>query len=291
MRRTVPLPATLPRAFATSVASEHGVAPRRLRARDVQHPFHGVNAIGDVSAVEAYRHRMLPGQFFSHHTAAIVHGIPLPRTGRAVHVAVVAPRTPPRASGVVGHRVSADVEVVTLPDGTPVCSAADTWCQLAVALSTSDLVAAADHLLGARGRPAIASVDELDLAARRHARGRGARARRDAMARARWGSDSRPESLLRLLVEDLEVGDVLINHPLTVGGRTLHPDLLVPSRSLILEYEGDHHRVERDQWNHDLARYDAFAAAGWRVMRVTSRQLFDDPEGLARRVRNVRQTT
>jgi very-short-patch-repair endonuclease len=174
-----------------------------------------------------------------------------------------------------------------LDDGTPVCSPADAWCQLAADLNAADLVAAADHLVGARKRPSIATLEHLANATDHHAGGRGSRNRAAALARARWGSDSRPESLLRLLLEDLAVGEVLVNHPVRAGGRLLHPDLAIASRRLIIEYEGDHHRTKRSQWTHDIGRHNAFAAAGWTVLRVTASDLFLTPQTLARQVRNV----
>jgi very-short-patch-repair endonuclease len=287
MRPRAELPVSLPGAFTRATAAAHGVGASRLRGPDVSHPFHGVSTTVDVDLVGAYRIRMLPGQFFTHQTAAALFGMPLPEEPTRVHVGVPHQRTPPRGSGVVGHRVAPHVTVMKMSDGTPVCSPADAWCQLAADLNVPDLVAAADHLLGARKRPAIATIEHLAGAAQRFAGGRGSRKRESALARIRWGSDSRPESLLRLLLEDQAIGDVLVNEPIRIRGRRLHPDLTVPSRRLILEYEGDHHRTDRPQWTHDIGRHNAFAAAGWTVLRVTAHDLFVTPQALAREVRNV----
>lgn len=187
----------------------------------------------------------------------------------------------------MGHRIPQHASVICLADGTPVCSPADVWCQLAAQLAVPDLVAAADHLLGARNRESLATIEHLTLAAVGYAGGRGARSRALALSRARWGSDSRPESLLRLMIEQLGVGRIAVNEPLQIGARVLHPDLAVPSRRLILEYEGDHHRTERSQWTHDIGRHNAFSAAGWTVFRITARDLFVTPHVLVREVRNV----
>jgi very-short-patch-repair endonuclease len=287
MRPRQPLPARVPRAFSTASAVERGVAAKRLRGPDVAHPFHGVNTLSDVDPTEAYRVRMLEGQFFSHHTAARVYGIPLERAPASVHVSVVAPRTPPRAAGVTGHRIMDDVDRGELPDGTPICAAAEVWCQLGGLIRVSDLVAAADHLIGARKRAPLASLEDLLSTSRRYRGRRGSRDRAWALSQARWGSDSRPESLLRLLIEPHVAGPVLVNQQIDIDGRALHPDLMLPSKRLVLEYEGDHHRVERDQWNEDLARHDLFVEAGWRVLRVTAHHLFAEPEALARKGRNV----
>ena len=44
-------------------------------------------------------------------------------------------------------------------------------------------------------------------------------------------------------------------------------------RRVVVEIEGDHHRTSRAQWNRDLDKYAAYAAAGWEVVRVTSHHL------------------
>ena len=48
-----------------------------------------------------------------------------------------------------------------------------------------------------------------------------------------------------------------------------------------VEYEGDHHRTDRRQFNRDIARVDALTELGWIVVRVT---VEDVPGGILRRV-------
>ena len=48
-----------------------------------------------------------------------------------------------------------------------------------------------------------------------------------------------------------------------------------------VEYEGDHHRTDRRQFNRDIARFEATAELGWIVVRVT---VEDVPGGILRRV-------
>jgi hypothetical protein len=103
MRPRADLPESLPDAFTRATAAAHGVGASRLRGPDVAHPFHGVSTTADVGLVAAYRIRMLPGQFFTHRTAADLFGIPLPGETTSVHVGVRNSRTPPRGAGVVGH--------------------------------------------------------------------------------------------------------------------------------------------------------------------------------------------
>lgn len=276
--------------FSTRTARDHGVMPARLRASDIDHPFHGVNAtapLDDVRALcEAYVARGIPDQWFSHLTAAALYGIPLPPSARAkaLHVVVAYPRTPPRTRQVIGHSVR-DLQAEII-EGMPVCGPAQVWCQLSTILDRDELVVAGDFLVGARSRAALSSVEELS-AASMALRGRaGAPKRAWALPRIRFGADSRPESLLRLLLQKRGYTNVLVNQPVEVGNDrlVLHPDLMLPDQRVLLEYEGDGHRTGRRQWQSDIARVDLLESAGWRVVRVTSADLFENPTVLLDRV-------
>jgi hypothetical protein len=52
-----------------------------------------------------------------------------------------------------------------------------------------------------------------------------------------------------------------------------------------LEYQGDHHRVDKRQWRRDAVRTTELAAAGWLVLPITAHDLFVDPWGFVSRVR------
>jgi len=281
MRTPQPLPSPLVDVpFTRQQALQHGVDDVRLRAHDIHHPFHGVNLAtqpADVRALcSSYLAVMPDGAFFSHCTAAALLDIPLPVTAspHPLHVSVLAPRTAPNGRGVRGHSLVRLAGMVV--DGLPISAPAHVWCQLSGVIGREDLVAAGDHLVGARARPARVSIDELARLSGRLQRTKGSRARAWALPRIRAGSDSRPESFLRLLLEDQGWEGIRINEPVQVdGGRlALHPDLSVPALRVAFEYEGDGHRVDRRQWGLDIERRELLEAAGWRVVRVTARDLF-----------------
>ncbi|HEV7183753.1 MAG TPA: hypothetical protein VGN33_04595 [Leifsonia sp.] len=284
--------------FSTRRARAEGVAARRLRARDVAHPFHGVNATmvpaSLIERCEAYVERMLDGQVFSHATAAALYGMPLSAdtTPGPLHVSVARPRTPPRARGVVGHSL-ADPDIREVA-GMPACSPAQVWLQLAATLEREELVAVGDHILGSRNRPALASLRDLRDAVRTR-NAPGVRALRWAVERVRCGADSRPESLLRLAVVEAGLPEPSINPPIMLPeGLVIHPDLVFFPQRTILEYEGDGHRTDSGQWMRDIRRHDLTADAGWRVMRVTRVDLFAArPEfvGRLRRTLHARRVT
>ena len=80
----------------------------------------------------------------------------------------------------------------------------------------------------------------------------------------------------------------VVSPPVEVlGGIVLHPDLGYVDHRIAIEYEGEHHRLDRRQWQHDLERQMLFEAAGWRLVRVTSAALFERPESLMRNLSHL----
>jgi len=220
--------------------------------------------------------------------------MPLPPGFDAVHrpldVAVLAPRSAPRAEGIIGHKIKAHSFLVVVSGGLPLAHAADAWCQLAAVLTREDLVAAGDFLLagdpwaGTRRRP-LCSREDLELAAARYAGKRGARNLRWALERLRPGVDSRPESLLRLLLAAAGVPEPVVHLAVAVadGEIELHPDLALPAWGVVFEYQGDGHR-DRDRYIGDIDRNELLRAAGWEVIEVTSKDLFTDRDAFLARV-------
>jgi hypothetical protein len=289
----------LPRSFAGSAFRPTGVkfSEKRLRARDVDRPYHGVRSVSldqqtVVGRCRAYEARMSATQLFSHLTAAQLYRIPLPRAlenAADLHVSVTGAGTPPRLRGVVGHRMSATA-TPRLHRGFAVTDPISTWCELASVLGLDDLIAAGDFLVSGRvtesGRePALASIEQLRAGAMRFAGKRGARRVVEAAAAVRTGVDSRPETLLRLLLIRSGQPEPMINEPTfdETGRRLGKPDLSYDWARTAFEYEGDGHRTDAARFRRDIARRERFEDAGWRVIRVTADDLFVDPDGFIRR--------
>ncbi len=70
----------------------------------------------------------------------------------------------------------------------------------------------------------------------------------------------------------------LVNHQVPTAGEC---DFAWPGRRLIVELDGYETHGTRRQFEKDRARDRALAVAGWRVIRVTWRQLRDEPQKLA----------
>jgi len=287
--------------FATSTALAAGVTPAQLRSAELSQPFRGTNVLGTAKTLQergsACALRMSGPWAFCGVTAAQLHGMPLPPGFTAPHrpldVAVLAPRSAPRAEGILGHKIKAHSFLVVLSGRLPLAHAADAWCQLAAVLPREDLVAAGDFLLagdvwaGARRRP-LCDRQELEQAAARYAGKRGARNLRWALERLRPDVDSRPESLLRLLLVAAGVPEPVVHLAVAVadGAIELHPDLALPDWGVVFEYQGDGHR-DRDRYLGDINRNELLRAAGWEVIEVTSKDLFVDPDAFLARVSAV----
>ncbi len=291
MRKPEPLPPSLVGvAFRPDDARANGIGASRLRKRDLHHPFHSVHvSVAPRSVRElcaAYRRLLPEGALFSHQTAAALLGVPLPMPldDEPIHVSVAFPRHAPGGRGVIGHSLGSIAGTVV--DGFPICTPAQVWCQLAGIIGRDELVAAGDHLIGARNREPLCSHFELAEASEALPRTKGARSRDWALPRLRFGSDSRPESLLRLLLDELGYHGLEVNAPVVVkrGGVVLHPDLSLPNRRVAFEYEGDGHRVDPRQWHLDIQRRELLEAEGWRVVRVTARDLFHDRDAFIDRL-------
>src|SRR5215207_5217936 len=115
MRRPSELPWALRgvSSFTRAEATRRGVHWRRLAARDLERPFHGVRRSAASAATvrdvaESYARRMPQRQVFSHATAARLWGIPLPTAVERrteLHVSVPAGSACPASRGVAGHVV------------------------------------------------------------------------------------------------------------------------------------------------------------------------------------------
>lgn len=269
-----------------------------------------------ITNAHAYRAVMAPEAFFSHVTAAALWGIPLPlrvlRGDRAptwvarpmdvgderlVDVGVRLPQRGPRVAGVRAHRLAAELLSVRELAGIRVASPASTWAQLAEELTVEELIIAGDAIVheprgrgGVRGEPGsgLATLDQLAAAASVGRRVGVARLR-EALPHIRVGSMSPPETRLRLAVvgaglpePDLDV-DVLDENGAMIGCT----ELAYPRWRILIEFEGDHHRVSRAQWDRDIEKHARCVALGWNVLRYTACHLHPSTEPAVTGIRDA----
>ncbi len=90
MRHPAPRPESLARTFTVREAMAAGMSRDRLRARDLAHPFVGARAADTPVDVRGLALALAPlltaGQYFSHLTAAELHGMRMPEGRGALRV-------------------------------------------------------------------------------------------------------------------------------------------------------------------------------------------------------------
>lgn len=316
-----PIPEELGRAFAARTALGRGLSARRLRGRDLTQPFSGARALARTSdpAESADEHPaelerraalqragdyavvMPSNQFFSHETAALMWGIPLPYL-RDIdpHVSTFAPVRHPRMGGVHGHETTRRLcKVVQHPEfGVTVTDPATTWAMLASVLRDPyDLVAAGDAVVRIPRMPGGFDVDLGEalapVAALRAAVAAGRRigrpALREALPRLRAGASSRPETWCRLQIVDAGLPEPMIDVDVysDLGMFIGCVDLAYPELKIAIEYEGDQHRTSPEQWQRDIDKHEQLASAGWRVIRVSRVHVIGPEPVLVHRLRAV----
>jgi len=291
VRRPSALPAPLADRAAFSVAEARGlgVTPRRLRTGGLTAVYRGARlAVADPQTrdrVTAFATRMTERQFFSHSTAALLGGVPLPdalESDTRLHVSVMGGEPRPRVRGIVGHVLEPTRTGVLVAGGVRMTDAATTWSQLAAMLSLDDLVAAGDYILTGRapvgGPGPYATRTMLAAAAERYRGSLGAARLREALPLIRFGPLSRRETLLRLRIVRAGLPEPRINLPVPEArhdGYVPWIDLAYPEFRVGIEYEGDHHR-EPDQFRKDIRRYERLGDIDWSIVRVTAD---DVPDG------------
>ncbi|MET0975853.1 MAG: hypothetical protein ABWX82_09295 [Leifsonia sp.] len=274
MRRPSPLPPPLAsEPFTVGTAAALGVSRRRTRANDLSTPFRGVRSAGTADSVDALCHayavRMPETQYFSHATAAQLWGIPLPRrleTDPNLHVSAAPGSREPRMNGIRGHRGAGDA-AVTRSGGLAVLSPSDSWCQVAMLLTAEEAIAAGDRLLG--WPEPLSTTEELDAAIARFGSRRGARVIDRARPRLRARSASPRETRLRLLTLHAGFPEPELNGPIMLtAGWTTHGDLVYRRYRVLLEYDGEQHRLDGRQYDTDVRRLNDLSEDGWIVIRV-----------------------
>lgn len=280
---------------------------------DLPDPGHGLSP-RDVRAFLRLREDVV----VSHQSAAHLHGVPLPgwaappwtppgdaATGsespnpspspRTLHVSVPHGRSRVRRPGITEHQRLIPCADIVIRNGIRVTSPSRTWLDLATLtprMTRDDLVIAGDHLVRhpwvtgtGRTEPATTPA-EIRRTLLRVGRFRGVRAAREALELIRVGSDSPPESRLRLAFVDAYMPEPelqVLADP--IDPSSPRADLGLPRWRIALQYEGAHHRDPRQQAMD--ARRDAwFQQHGWFVIKVTSEDLDD---GFRRVIRLVAQ--
>lgn len=268
------------RPFTVGELRDAGLPPSRLRHPALHLPTRSVRSaepLETVSERAAAFARALPQDIaFSHGTAALLLGIPLP--GRFEKAAVLdvmrdSCRTPIRRKLCAGHRGLESREVVEAR-GLRVVGALDTWCDLgelvARGLTVDDLVVAGDHLVN-RG---LQVRDLADVVTRR-CRPRGAQSLGEAAALVRSGVRSPMESRARVMFVRAGFPEPEVNADVfdSQGGWLLEGDLVWRKQGVIGEYQGaDHAAIKRR--SADASRVTSAEAEGYRILEIYAEDVY-----------------
>jgi hypothetical protein len=187
------------------------------------------------------------------------------------------------AAGIQLHREVVETDEIEMIGGVAVTSPTRTALDLGCWYPTMTAVAGIDALAGATEIKAA----DVELLALRYAGRRGiARARR-AVDLFDAGAQSPKESWLRVVL--IEAG---LPRPRTqiqvldeFGSVFAYLDLGWEDVKVAVEYDGDHHRSDRSQYNWDIRRLERLQRRGWVLVRVVAG---DRPGDIVHRVRSAR---
>jgi very-short-patch-repair endonuclease len=257
---------------------------RRLRVGRLTVVHAGVYLVGHVAKTRLAAEMAAvlacgSGAVLSHRSAAVLWGLVGRPNGQVrVDVTMAADWAPAR-SGVRVHRVGRlERRDRTSIDGLPVTIPARTVLDLAAVLDPGELEAAAGHAERRHGVGLADLADQLD-----RNRGRlGAPTLRALVRRGENPALTRSKAERRLLALLRRTGCPRPEANQTVAG--FEVDLLWAARRLVVEFDGFEFHADRAAFERDRRRDAELQARGYRVLRVTWRQLVDHPAVVADRI-------
>jgi hypothetical protein len=220
------------------------------------------------------------GAVLSHRSAAMLWGI---RDSARSRIDVTAAKGVHSRSGISIHEAVLPADEVTAKDGVPVTTPPRTLLDLAAvapraverAINEAEVLRLTDHLSLA------------DLVARHPGR-RGVAAIRRVLDAGVAGATVTRSRLERAFLEFLDRAGLPrpeVNAHLEISGTLTEVDVVWRSARLIVELDGFAAHGTRRAFERDRARDRALQAAGWRVIRITWRQLHERPDVLAAELR------
>jgi Transcriptional regulator, AbiEi antitoxin/Protein of unknown function (DUF559) len=260
----------------------------RQRAGKLHRLHRGVYAVGHAVLTRRGRWAAAvlacgPQAFLSHRSAAELHGI---RDHSPWFAEVTSPLRHRRRRGIVTHTAT-DLEPVdtTIADGIPCASVA--LALLGVAeMDPSSLGAA----VAAAERRRLLGMREVDSLLGRSPGRPGTTALRDALARIRseeeWTRSELERRFLHLCA-DAGFPRPKVNAWIALPDGGLEVDFSWPQPRVVVEVDGYGWHGDRAAFEEDRRRDQLLAAAGWRVVRFTWRQVVREPRVVAEILRRV----
>jgi hypothetical protein len=215
------------------------------------------------------------------HSAAAMHGTQWLPDDAPAELARV---RQPAPAGIVVHSGSLAADEICLRQSIDCTTPARTAYDIGRRVPGDTAIIRIDALLNATR----CSVAEIERIADRYPGARGIRRLRTALDLADGGAESPKETELRLLlVRDglpRPVTQILV---VKQGHKPRRIDMGWPQWKIGVEYDGEQHFTNPDDYANDIVRLEFLAAQGWIIVRVSARQLRFDRAGIIRRVRNA----
>jgi very-short-patch-repair endonuclease len=211
-----------------------------------------------------------PGALLSHYPAAVLCGLRPPAPG-PMHVTLA--HGAHSRPGITVHHVTLHPADATCRHGIPVTSVARTLLDLAATTTTHELERALNEAHLQRRISTHALTEQFS----RYPRHRGTAALREATRTEPTLTRSEAERRALELIRAARLPEPAAN--VMVEG--FEVDLLWRAQRLVVEIDGYAFHSSRRSFERDRRRDQALAARGWRVIRVTWRQLAEEAVAVA----------
>jgi very-short-patch-repair endonuclease len=209
-------------------------------------------------------------------SAAALHGTKhLPEDAPAELAHACQPSPP----GILIHRGTLAADEICLRQSIDCTTPARTAYDIGRRVPGDTAIIRIDALMHATG----CTVEAIDRIAERYPGARGIRRLRGALDLVDGGAESPKETELRLLL----VRDGLPRPVTQIKEGRRRIDMGWPAWKVGVEYDGEQHFINPDDYADDIVRLEFLAAQGWIIVRVSSRQLRYDRAGILRRVRSA----
>jgi very-short-patch-repair endonuclease len=271
------------RSQLAAIGLGRGAIQLRLDRGRLQAVYRGIYAVGHTVLTNegGWMAAVLaggPGTALSHRSAAAHWGI-RPPDG---HLEITTPRRRQTQPGLRLRYSRLPLDEVTTHPGIPVTTVPRTLFDLAAVVSPGQLSRAVNEAEIRRLWDPLSLHDLLS----RHPRRPGAAALRAVLATPGANiTRSDLEDLFLRLLGAARLPRPETNVRIEVNGVWIEADCVWRQQRLVVELDSHTYHSTRASFESDRARDRALIAAGWRVMRITWRQLNDEPAALTRDVR------
>ena len=262
----------------TALGLDDRAIGRRVRRSGLHRVYRGVYAVGHERLTT--RGRFLAAVFacgnqavLSHYSAAVLWAL-LPERGPRIDVTVPTSGGRKRRGAMVLHRGALPADEVTVRDRVPVTTVARTIVDLADVLPRRALERAIDEAAYLRH-----DIDGLEAKRGRRGYGLLSRVLADHDAGTTWTRSELEEQMLALCRRfGLPAPEVNV----MIEGYEV--DFVWRDARVIVETDGWAAHGTRKAFERDRIRDAELMAAGWRVIRITTRRLEREPDAVAKQL-------